>query len=77
MRSPCRRNVRALGVGRKVKYVSVAAGAKQYGMSGMRFYFSGNKVAGYYAFSGAVYHNQIKHFSARVHSYITQTYLPG
>ena len=66
VRPPDRRGVGALGVGRQVEDVAVAAGGQDDGVGAVRADLAGDQVAGHDAAGAAVDDDQVEHLGARV-----------
>src|ERR1700722_8697918 len=67
MRAPHRRGIATLGVGGKIKYVSVPARCKYHHVGCVSFNRAGQKIARNHAASFAVDDHEIEHLAARVH----------
>ena len=67
VRPPDRRGVGALGVGREVEDVAVAAGAEDHGVADVGLDLAGHHVAHHDAAGPAVHDDQVQHLGAREH----------
>ncbi len=69
--------VAALGVGREVEHVAVAARGQDHGVGGVRLDLSGDQVPGHDAPGRPVGHHQVQHLVAGVHGHLAQVDLAG
>ena len=67
VRAPDRGDVAALGVGRQIEDVAVAAGAEHDGVGGVRLDRAGHQVARDDAARAAVHDDEVEHLGAREH----------
>jgi len=67
VRPPDGRRIAALGVGGEIKDVTVAAGAEQHGVCGVRLDLAGHHVARHDSAGAAVHHDQLQHLVAVEH----------
>jgi hypothetical protein len=67
VRSPGRRHIATLRIGRKVKHVTVTAGGKNHRVGCVGADLACDQISNHDAFGVPVYQHQIEHFGPRIH----------